>query len=81
MFHCLIGQESEKWCNPCHEFWPLCLEMKNIYDFLFRMKQYYNRAQGLEGLHESLVKQLNDVEKKLVASQEVLEIRGKVSSN
>ena len=53
--------------------------IKIIYDFLYRMKQYDNRTQGLNGLHVSLIQQLTDVEKKLVASQEVLEIRGKVS--
>ena len=43
------------------------------------MKQYDNRTQGLNGLHVSLIQQLTDVEKKLVASQEVLEIQVKVS--
>lgn len=45
----------------------------------YRMKQYDNRTKGMGQIHDTLSKQLTEVEKKLVVSQEVVEIRGKVS--
>jgi hypothetical protein len=42
------------------------------------MKQYSQRTIGLSGTHDSLTRNLNEVEKMLVTSQEVVEIRGKV---
>ena len=50
-----------------------------MYLFLyFSILQYTNRTKGLDGLHERLTDQLTEVEKQLVTSQEVIEIRGKV---
>ena len=45
---------------------------------IFSIAQYKNRSKGLDGLHERLTDQLTEVEKQLVTSQEVIEIRGKV---
>ena len=42
------------------------------------MKQYAVRTRGTGGLHETLAQQLSNVEKQLVTSQELIEIRGKV---
>ena len=46
--------------------------------WIFSIAQYKNRRKGLDGLHERLTDQLTEVEKQLVTSQEVIEIRGKV---
>lgn len=43
-----------------------------------RLKQYENRVKGLAGLDANLTGQLTEAETKLVESQEVIEIRGKV---
>ena len=47
---------------------------------IFRLVQYSRRKTGLKDLHVSLVEELTHVEKELVASQDVIEIRGKVST-
>jgi hypothetical protein len=51
-----------------------------MYDLFFRLVQYRKRTKGLKGVHQSLIDQLDLVEKQLVASQEIIEIRGKVST-
>lgn len=43
------------------------------------MKQYYERINGLSSVHQSIVEELSDFEKKIVEENDLLEIRGKVS--
>lgn len=52
-----------------------------MFDYLFRVLNYQHRSKGLDPADEGLMgKELNDLEKYLVASQEMVKIRGKVIS-
>ena len=48
-------------------------------DSHFRLKQYMARFKGLENVHSTILEDLTPLEKQMVASQELIEIRGKVS--
>ena len=43
------------------------------------MKQYDQRIKGLSSVHESIIEELSDFEKKIVEEHDLMEIRGKVS--
>ena len=43
------------------------------------MKQYDERIRGLTSVHESIVEELSEFEKKIVEENDLMEIRGKVS--
>ena len=43
------------------------------------MKQYDERIRGLTSVHESIVEELSEFEKEIVAKNDLMEIRGKVS--
>ena len=50
------------------------------HDSHFRMVQYDNRIKGIDSVHPSIAEELTPFERKMVESQDLIEIRGKVST-
>ena len=50
------------------------------YDSHFRLVQYDHRIKGLDAVHPSIAEELTPFERKMVESQDLIEIRGKVST-